>query len=41
MTAAARLKILTSNLISDIKFRCKDLLEKEGNDLGKGSSEVV
>ena len=31
-----RLKILTSNLNSDIKFRCKDLLKKEGKELAKG-----
>jgi hypothetical protein len=32
---------LTSKLISDIKCLCEDLLKKEGNDLGKRSSEVV
>ena len=34
-------KILTSKLISDIKSLCKDRFEKEGNDLGKRSCEVV
>jgi hypothetical protein len=36
------IKILTSKLISDIKSRCKDRLEKEGNDLGsKRGCEMV
>jgi hypothetical protein len=35
------IKILTSKLISDIKCRCKDRFEKEGNNVGKRGSEVV
>jgi drug/metabolite transporter (DMT)-like permease len=39
---SSEIKILTSKLISDIKCRCKDRLEKEGNDLGsKRCCEVV